>query len=182
MFSSFVFSGTHWTDDRFQVRNKNGNLPHNAGLVSREVGTKNGINTSSFNTTKRVSGRDNFQRVRRAKKTDQNLLENCNKKLSKKSKKKKEKKNRTLVKKYFQNHFMQINLHNHKNYKIQTLQCTAEKVFLAKQKTNVSGSIRISTSYYIRWGVHPDGISWKQRITGLYWWTRYCKRIWWIEK
>ena len=84
-FLLLFFSGTHWTDDRFQVRNKNGNLPHNAGLVSREVGTKNGINTSSFNTTKRVSGRDNFQRVRRAKKPHQNLLENCNKKLSKKS-------------------------------------------------------------------------------------------------
>ena len=53
---------------RFQLRNKNGNLPHNAGQVLKEVAAKNGINTSTFNTTKRVSGRDYFQRVRRAKK------------------------------------------------------------------------------------------------------------------
>ena len=43
-------------------------MPNNAGQVLKEVAAKNGINTSTFNTTKRVSGRDYFQRVRRAKK------------------------------------------------------------------------------------------------------------------
>lgn len=52
---------------RFQVRNKSGLRPSNAGQVFMEAAKSLGINVSKFNTEKRISGRDYAQRIRRAR-------------------------------------------------------------------------------------------------------------------
>lgn len=52
---------------RFQVRNKSGLRPSNAGQVLMEAAKSLGINVSKFNTEKRISGRDYAQRIRRAR-------------------------------------------------------------------------------------------------------------------
>lgn len=52
---------------KFHLRNRNGNIPKNSGQVMKVLAENNGIDTSKFITQMRVSGRDYFQRVRRAK-------------------------------------------------------------------------------------------------------------------
>lgn len=52
---------------KFDVRNKSGARPSNAGQVLMEAAKSIGINITMFNTEKRVSGRDYIQRVRRAR-------------------------------------------------------------------------------------------------------------------
>lgn len=52
---------------KFNLRNRNGNIPQNSGQIMKVLAEINGIDTSKLNTQIRVSGRDYFQRVRRAK-------------------------------------------------------------------------------------------------------------------
>lgn len=52
---------------KFNLRNRNGNIPQNSGQIMKVLAEINGIDTSELNTQIRVSGRDYFQRVRRAK-------------------------------------------------------------------------------------------------------------------
>lgn len=54
--------------EQFDVKNKRGERPANAGQILLEYAKAKGINTDSFNTGMRVSKRDNSQRLRRAKK------------------------------------------------------------------------------------------------------------------
>ena len=50
----------------FQLKNKHGVMPSNAGQVLLAFTKANGINTDKFNTCRRVSGRDLVQRIRRS--------------------------------------------------------------------------------------------------------------------
>lgn len=52
---------------KFNVLNKEGHRPSNAGQVFLEAAKSLGVNTDHFNTIVRVSGRDYLQRVKRAK-------------------------------------------------------------------------------------------------------------------
>ena len=52
---------------KFDVRNKIGSRPSNAGQVLMEVAKSFGIDVSRFNADQRLSGRDYIQRVRRAR-------------------------------------------------------------------------------------------------------------------
>uniref|UniRef100_A0A8W8L0T5 Uncharacterized protein n=1 Tax=Magallana gigas TaxID=29159 RepID=A0A8W8L0T5_MAGGI len=62
-------SKVSWRDlgIRFQVKNKSGLRPSNAGQVLMEAAKSLGIDVSKFNTEKRISGRDYAQRIRRAR-------------------------------------------------------------------------------------------------------------------
>ena len=52
---------------KFQLKNKHGVMPSNAGQVFLAFAKANGINTDKFNTCRRVSGRNFVQRIRRSK-------------------------------------------------------------------------------------------------------------------
>ena len=51
---------------KFQLKNKHGVMPSNAGQVLLAFTKANGINTDKFNTCRRVSCRDFVQRIRRS--------------------------------------------------------------------------------------------------------------------
>lgn len=52
---------------KFNVLNKEGLRPSNAGQVLLDATETLGVNTDHFNTNVRVSGRDYMQRVKRAR-------------------------------------------------------------------------------------------------------------------
>lgn len=52
---------------KFNFTNKNGVRPPNAGQVLLEIAKALGVNVNKFNPLQRLSGRDYFQTVRRAK-------------------------------------------------------------------------------------------------------------------
>ena len=54
--------------EKFNVKNKGGKRPANEGQILFEFAKANGINTDNFNINMRISHRDYFQRLRRAKK------------------------------------------------------------------------------------------------------------------
>ena len=57
----------NWTalGKKYNITNKSGFFPSNAGQILKQFAVKNGIQTNKFNSNKTVSGRDIIQRVRR---------------------------------------------------------------------------------------------------------------------